>query len=98
MVELPRPELAVSVFAVLAIDDEEEHARHFHYRDEDSDQRPESRYLERFDDIRRLQELIVARARREGVPVIENDDADSAARQVADLVLDAAERIRTVAR
>jgi len=32
------------------------------------------------------------------VPVIENDDADSAARQVADLVLDAAERIRTVAR
>jgi 2-phosphoglycerate kinase len=40
----------------------------------------------------------VARARREGVPVIENDDADSAARQVADLVLDAAERIRTVAR
>jgi 2-phosphoglycerate kinase len=98
MVELPRPELAVSVFAVLAIDDEEEHARHFHYRDEDSDQRPESRYLERFADIRRLQELIVARARREEVPVIENDDADSAARQVADLVLDAAERIRTVAR
>src|SRR6476620_1470641 len=86
MVELPRPELAVSVFAVLAI------------RDEDSDQRPESRYLERFDDIRRLQELFVARARREEVPVIENDDADSAARQVADLVLDAAERIRTVAR
>jgi len=98
MVELPRPELAVSVFAVLAISDEEEHARHFHYRDEDSDQRPESRYLERFADIRRLQELIVARARREEVPVIENDDADSAARQVADLVLDAAERIRTVAR
>jgi len=98
MVELPRPELAVSVFVVLAIDDEEEHARHFRYRDEDSEQRPESRYLERFDDIRRLQELIVGRARREGVPVIENDDADSAARQVADLVLDAAERSRTVAR
>jgi 2-phosphoglycerate kinase len=97
MVELPRPDLAVSVFVVLSIEGEEEHARHFHYRDEDSE-RPESRYLERFDDIRRLQDLLVARARREGVTVIENEDADRAARKVADLVLDAAERSRTVAR
>jgi 2-phosphoglycerate kinase len=97
MVELPRPELAVSVFVVLAISDEDEHVRHFHYRDEDSE-RQESRYLERFSDIRRVQELVVARAQREGVPVIENEDADSAARTVADLVLDAAEQSRTVAR
>lgn len=93
LVELPAPEAAVSVFAVLAIEDEGEHERHFHYRDADSE-RPLSRYLARFDDIRRLQEFIVERARREGVPVIENDDADRAARAVADLVLDAAERSR----
>ena len=98
MVELPRPELAVSVFVVLSIEDEEEHLRHFHHRDEDSEQRPESRYLERFADIRRLQEVIVARAHRHGVPVIENEDADKAARMVADLVLDAAEQSRTVTR
>jgi 2-phosphoglycerate kinase len=98
MVELPRPELAVSVFVVLSIADEEEHMRHFRFRDEDSEQRPESRYLERFDDIRRLQEVIVARAHRAGVPVLENVDADRAARTVADLVLDAAEQSRTVAR
>jgi 2-phosphoglycerate kinase len=97
MVELPSPDLAVSVFVVLSIDDEEEHVRHFRFRDEDSE-RPESRYLERFGDIRRLQEFVVARARREGVPVIENEDADRAARTVADLVLEAAERSRTVAR
>jgi 2-phosphoglycerate kinase len=97
MVELPRPDHAVSVFAVLSIEDEEEHIRHFRFRDEDSE-RPESRYLERFEDIRRLQELIVARARREGVPVIENENADKAARVVADLVLDAAEQSRTVTR
>jgi 2-phosphoglycerate kinase len=97
MVELPRPELAVSVFVVLAIEDEEEHVRHFHFRDEDSE-RPESRYLERFADIRRLQELVVTRARREGVLVIENEDADRAAQTVADLVLDAAEQSRRVAR
>ena len=93
LVELPRPEKAVSVFVVLSIEDDEEHARHFQYRDEDSE-RPESRYLERFDDIRILQEIIVERAHAEGVPVIENDDADRAARTVADLVLDAADRSR----
>jgi 2-phosphoglycerate kinase len=93
MVELPPPSLAVSVFVVLSIADEEEHAQHFRHRGEDSE-RPYSRYLERFPEIRRLQDLIVERARREGVPVIENEDADAAARTVADLVLDAAERIR----
>ena len=87
------PRGAVSVFVVLSIEDEEEHARHFRYRDEDSE-RPESRYLERFDNIRILQEIIVERAHAEGVPVIENDDADRAARTVADLVLDAADRSR----
>jgi 2-phosphoglycerate kinase len=97
MVELPRPEQAVSVFVVLSIDDEDEHVRHFRFRDEDSERR-ESRYLDRFGDIRRLQEVIVARAERFGVPVIENEDADKAARTVADLVLDAAEQSRTVAR
>jgi 2-phosphoglycerate kinase len=97
MVELPRPDEAVSVFVVLSIDDEDEHVRHFHFRDEDSE-RPESRYLEHFDDIRRLQEFVVARAARAGVPVIENENADKAARTVADLVLEAAERSRTVAR
>ena len=97
MVELPRPDLAVSVFVVLSIEDEEEHIRHFRFRNEDSE-RPESRYLERFEDIRRLQEVVVARAHRAGVPVIENENADKAARTVADLVLDAAEQSRTVAR
>jgi 2-phosphoglycerate kinase len=97
MVELPRPELAVSVFVVLSIADEAEHIRHFRFRNEDSE-RQESRYLERFEDIRRLQEVVVARAHRAGVPVIENENADKAARTVADLVLDAAEQSRTVAR
>jgi 2-phosphoglycerate kinase len=93
MVELPDPTRAVSVFAVLSIEDEDEHLQHFHHRDADSE-RPESRYLERFDEIRILQEIIVERAYAEGVPVIENDDADRAARIVADLVLDAAHRSR----
>ncbi|HUJ56184.1 MAG TPA: hypothetical protein VLW49_09385 [Gaiellaceae bacterium] len=92
LVELPPSRLAASVFVVLAIPDEEEHARHFHHRDEDSE-RPVSRYLERFGEIRRMQELLVERALEAGVPVVENDDAEIAARTVADLVLDAAERV-----
>lgn len=97
VVDLPEPEQAVSVFVVLSIEDEEEHLRHFRFREEGTE-RPESRYLGRFDDIRRLQEVVVARARRAGVPVIENENADQAARTVADLVLDAAERSRTATR
>jgi len=45
----------------------------------------------------RFATAIIAR-HRAGVPVIENEDADKAARTVADLVLDAAEQSRTVAR
>jgi 2-phosphoglycerate kinase len=53
-----------------------------------------SKYLDRFDEIRRLQGLLVERALREGVPVIENDDANAAASAVADLVFDAADRMQ----
>jgi len=84
---------AVVVSCVLTIEDEDEHALHFFHR-EDGSERPMSKYLARFDEIRGIQRLLVERAEREGVPVIENDDADSAAAAVADLVLDAAERIR----
>jgi 2-phosphoglycerate kinase len=83
---------AVAVSCVLTIDDETEHARHFLARDESA--RPMSKYLDRFDEIRRLQGLLVGRALREGVPVIENDDANAAASAVADLVFDAADRMQ----
>ena len=71
-----RPEGAVSVFVVLSIEDEDEHAQHFHYRDEGTE-RPLASYLDQFAEIRRLQGFIVDRAAREGVPVIENEDADA---------------------
>src|SRR5262249_8539909 len=48
-------EQAVLVQCVLAIEDEEAHARHFWIRDAASDGvRPLGKYLERFDDIRRI--------------------------------------------
>ena len=78
---------------MLQISDETAHAQHFFTR-EAGEQRPMAKYLDRFDEIRRLQRYIVGRAEREGVAVIENESADRATRAVAELVLSAAERVR----
>ena len=56
--------------------------------------RPMAKYLDRFDEIRRLQSYLVERAEREGVAVIENESANRATAAVAELVLSAAERAR----
>jgi 2-phosphoglycerate kinase len=77
---------------VLKICDETAHAQHFFIRDAGTE-RPMAKYLDHFDDIRRLQEFIVGRAEREGVVVIENENADLATATVAELVLSAAERV-----
>jgi 2-phosphoglycerate kinase len=53
-----------------------------------------AKYLDRFEEIRRLQQYIVGRAEREGVPVIENENANRATAAVAELVLSAADRAR----
>ena len=84
---------AVVVSCILTIEDATEHERNFLARGLGSE-RPVSAYLERFGEIRQLQELLVARAEREGVAVIENENADAAASAVADLVLAAADRMR----
>jgi len=80
---------ALVTAAVLKIDDETVHAQHFFTRDT-GEQRPMAKYLDRFAEIRRLQECIVQRAEREGVSVIENENANRATAAVADLVLSAA--------
>src|SRR5262245_43598624 len=78
---------------VLQISDETAHAQHFFTREAGAD-RPMAKYLDRFEEIRRLQRFIVDRADRAGVAVIENESADRATRMVAELVLSAAERSR----
>ena len=84
---------ALVVPCMLSIEDETAHAQHFFARDAGS-QRPTAKYLDRFAEIRRLQDYLVERAEREGVPVIENESADQATAAVAELVLLAAERMR----
>jgi len=94
---LPRVEGALVVQCVLAIDDEEEHSTHFMVRDAGLDGlRPHSKYLDRLDDIRRVQDHIVRRAKRHNVPVIANNDIRQAIDSVLELVLASAEQVQRV--
>jgi 2-phosphoglycerate kinase len=86
---------ALLVHVVLEIADEDVHRVHFHVRDTATGgTRAMEKYLDRLDDIRRIQTYVCGRARREGVPVIENTNVDRAIDQVIGLVMDAAERER----
>jgi 2-phosphoglycerate kinase len=83
------------VHVVLEIADEDAHRLHFHVRDTSTGgTRAMSKYLDRLDDIRRIQSFVVGKARREDVPVVENGDVDRTIDTVVGLVEDAAGRVR----
>jgi 2-phosphoglycerate kinase len=93
LVELPRAAAkAVVAQCVLEIVDSNEHASHFFVRDATSP-RPVRKYVDRYDEIRRIQDEITRRAKRDGIPIIEGTDVNGAVTQVLDLVLAAAERV-----
>ena len=86
------------VHVVVAIDDEEVHRMHFHVRDASTGGiRAMDKYLAHLDDIRRLQTYIAGRARREGVPVVENANVERTIDQVIELVMQSAEQARQTA-
>jgi 2-phosphoglycerate kinase len=90
-------ENALVVQCVLAISHEEVHASHFWVRDLSSEGvRPVDKYLTQLGEIRRIQDYIVGRARRAGVPVVENVNVELAVGTVIELVLAAAERLEAV--
>ena len=78
---------AVVVQCLLAIEDEEEHASHFWIRDERSPAiRPVEKYVDALPEIRRIQDYLVERAERSGVPVVKNSRFEPAVEAVIDLV------------
>ncbi len=90
---------ALVVQCVLAISNEEAHASHFWVRDASSEGvRPVEKYLSQLPEIRRIQSYIVDRARKTGVPVVENANVELAVGTVIELVLAAAERLEAVPR
>jgi 2-phosphoglycerate kinase len=85
---------AVFCQVLLAIEDENEHAGHFWTRDAEGF-RPFDKYLRALPEIRRLQEFLVERARKAGVPVIDNVSVETTVDQVVELVLAEVERVRS---
>jgi 2-phosphoglycerate kinase len=86
---------ALIVPVILEISDEGVHRVHFHVRDATTGGvRGMDKYLERLDDIRRIQTYVVGRARREDVPVVENANVERTIDQVIELVMQSAERAR----
>jgi len=91
LVEVPQQHSATVVQVMLAIEDEEAHHSHFVSRDATSGgARALDRYVRHFPEIRRIQAYLLRRAAREGVPVIDGEDADAAMRAVLDLILERA--------
>jgi 2-phosphoglycerate kinase len=81
-------ERCVLVEALVVVEDPELHRAHFSLR---PGNRPAERYLSRFEDIRRLQDHLWARARSERVAIIDNENVDATLARLMELVLDAVE-------
>jgi len=79
-------ERCLVVEGVLVVADESRHRAHFEAR---GDRRPAQRYLDRFTQIRALQQHLIGKAEAGGVAVIDNDNIDEALGRVMDLVLHA---------
>jgi 2-phosphoglycerate kinase len=79
-------ERCVLVEALVVVDDPDLHRAHFSLR---PGTRPADRYLASFDAIRVLQDHLWARARSEGVAIIDNENVDLALARLMEVVLDA---------
>ncbi len=89
-----RIEGALVVHCVLSIESEASHAGHFAIRDVTSEGvRPVDKYMAHLPEIRRIQRYIVERARRSGVPVIENANMELAVATAMELVLAGADSL-----
>ena len=75
----------VAVEALLVVEDEDLHRGHFSLR---GAARPAGRYHEHFGEIRRLQQQLEADARKNGVRVVANENADQTLATLMTLVLD----------
>lgn len=88
MLDLPDPEEAIVVQILLCIEDPDQHRHNFHVRGQ-SERRPRQRYLDHFEEIRRIQAELVARAEAAGVAVVRSFALDRTVARVTALLVDA---------
>jgi 2-phosphoglycerate kinase len=85
---------ALILHVIIEIANEDAHRMHFHVRDTATGGvRAMDKYLERIDDIRRIQSFLVERAQRESVEVVENANVESAIDCVIGLAMGLADRV-----
>ena len=72
---------------VITCDDEEDHRSHFLARSHDNRSRPSERYLEFFDNIRKIQRYIKSLALERSVPIVPSYSLDATLAQVIELVV-----------
>ncbi len=85
-----RRDKILAVPVILTVEDEENHKDHFVARWADHGGRAAPRYLDGFDNIRRIQRYIKSQALSHDVPVIPNYDFDRTLTAVIDLVMERA--------
>jgi 2-phosphoglycerate kinase len=78
---------AVVVPMVVTVDDIEVHRGHFLQRARDSRNRPAERYLELFDNIRKMQRYVKSLALQHGVAIVPSYNLDATLSQIIDLVV-----------
>ena len=81
---------AVVVPLVVTVDDEELHRSHFVFRADEVRSRPSERYLDFFDNIRKLQKYIKSLALEHEVPVLPSYNLDGTLSSVIELVVNQA--------
>lgn len=80
---------AVICQTVLVVSDAEVHRAHFRARAEQATQRSADRYLDAFDEVRRIDRYVQSCARQHGVPIISMEQLDDAIQQVVEMIVDA---------
>jgi 2-phosphoglycerate kinase len=87
--DLPGRDEAIVAPLVITVDDEHIHRSHFVARAQDARRRGHERYLESFDDIRKIQQYIAALAVEHGVSVVPSYSLDTTVARVMELVVSA---------
>jgi 2-phosphoglycerate kinase len=90
--DLSEFEGAVVVPFVVTVDDEELHRSHFILRAHESRGRVSDRYLDHFDNIRKIQRYVKSLAMEHGMPIIPSYNLDATLSQVIELVVTEATR------